>query len=87
MLFTFKKRGIKIPEDLLFTGFTNFSAPELFSPSLTTILQPAFEMGKTAMNMLLRLIESKRPVKVFEKEILPVEVYKGIYRKESLIIT
>jgi len=55
-------------------GFSNFSSPELFCPPLTTVRQPAFEMGKTAAELLIQLIESKRPVTVFEKKVLPTEL-------------
>lgn len=66
-----KSEGIAIPEDMALAGFSNFSAPELFSPSLTTVVQPTFEMGKTAMELLIQMIESKRPVKEFQTVILP----------------
>ena len=69
-----KKREIAIPLQVAFAGFSNFSAPELFEPPLTTIKQPAFEMGKTAVELLLNLIESKKPVKQFEKKILATEL-------------
>jgi LacI family transcriptional regulator len=70
-----KKRGISIPEEIALAGFSNFSAPQLFSPALTTIKQPAFEMGESAMELLLQLIESKRPPKDFEKRVLPTELH------------
>jgi LacI family transcriptional regulator len=69
------KRGIKIPEQVAIAGFSNFSAPELFNPPLTTVRQPAFEMGKTATELLLQLIESKRAVTSFEKKMLPAELF------------
>lgn len=65
-----QQRGLKIPDDVAVVGFTNFSAPELFNPPLTTIRQPAFEMGKTAAELLIAQIESKRPVRDFEKKVL-----------------
>ncbi|MEO7490452.1 MAG: LacI family DNA-binding transcriptional regulator [Ferruginibacter sp.] len=69
------KRNIRIPEQMAIAGFSNFSSPELFNPSLTTIRQPAFEMGKTAAELLIKLIESKRPETHFEKRILPTELF------------
>ena len=69
-----KKLGIAIPGQVALAGFSNFSAPELFDPSLTTIKQPAFEMGKTAIELLIKQIESKKPIKQFEKKILPTEL-------------
>jgi DNA-binding LacI/PurR family transcriptional regulator len=68
------KRKISIPKELAVVGFTNFSYPEIFSPSLTTVKQPAFEMGKQATELLIELIESKRPVTKFEKRILSTEL-------------
>jgi DNA-binding LacI/PurR family transcriptional regulator len=69
-----EKRGLHIPTDMALTGFSNFGNPELFNPSLTTIKQAAFEMGKTATELLVELIESKRPVTSFEKKVLPTEL-------------
>ena len=70
-----KKHGIAIPEQMALVGFSNFSAPELFYPPLTTVVQPAFEMGRAATELLLQLIESKRPVKTFEKKVLPTQLF------------
>lgn len=69
------KRGLRIPEQMAIAGFSNFNAPELFCPSLTTIRQPAFEIGKTATELLLELIESKRPVTEFVKKVFPTELF------------
>ena len=68
------KKNIRIPGDIAVGGFSNFSSPELFNPSLTTIRQPAFEMGKKAAELLIQLIESRRPVTSFENVILPTEL-------------
>lgn len=70
-----RKRNIKIPEEISLAGFSNFNYPELFFPSLTTIKQPAFEMGKTATELLIQLIESKHPVKQFEKKVLATQLF------------
>lgn len=69
-----KQKSIKIPDEIALAGFSNFSAPELFCPSLTTVTQPAFEMGKVATELLIKLIKSKKPVKEFEKRVLPTEL-------------
>jgi DNA-binding LacI/PurR family transcriptional regulator len=67
--------GFKIPNEIAIAGFSNFSAPELFNPSLTTIKQPAFEIGKTATELLINLIESKKPVTKFERKVLATELF------------
>lgn len=62
-------------------GFTNTNFAELFSPSLTCVRQPAFEIGEEAIELLIELIESKRPVTSFRKPVLETEL---IVRESSL---
>ncbi len=71
---TLKRRGLKIPDDISLAGFSNTEIAELIDPPLTVIRQPAYEMGKAATELLLQLIESKRPIKDFEKRILTPEL-------------
>ncbi|HWK04899.1 MAG TPA: LacI family DNA-binding transcriptional regulator [Puia sp.] len=68
------KRKIRIPQQIGLVGFTNSISADIFNPSLTAVVQPALEMGKLATEMLIQLIESKRPVTVFEKRILETEL-------------
>jgi LacI family transcriptional regulator len=65
-----KRKGVRIPEDIAVVGFSNSDIIELLDPPLTVVRQPAFEMGQVATELLLQLIESKRPVKDFERKIL-----------------
>lgn len=69
-----KSRGLCVPDDVALVGFSNTDLTELLDPPLTVIRQPAFEMGEIAMNLLLQLIESKRPVTDFETKILSTEL-------------
>lgn len=64
----------KKPPDIAITGFTNTNLADLFSPSLTTIRQPAFEIGQVATELLIQMIESKRPVTEFETKVLDTEL-------------
>ena len=57
-----------------FTGFTNTNLADLFSPSLTTLRQPAFEIGQIATELLIQIIESKRPITEFETRVLETEL-------------
>lgn len=56
---TLKSQGIRIPEDISVTGFDDIAYAKYSDPSLTTISQPAEEMGKMAMDMLLKVIEGE----------------------------
>jgi len=46
--------GIRIPEDLAVVGYDNISPADYTSPSLTTIDQPGYEMGRAAFSILLK---------------------------------
>ncbi len=45
---------LRIPDDLAFAAFDNLPYGDLFSPPLTTVDQPAAEIGREAMRLLLR---------------------------------
>ncbi|MFN8243032.1 MAG: LacI family DNA-binding transcriptional regulator [Ferruginibacter sp.] len=68
-----KKMKIQVPETVGLVGFTNSPLVELMEPGLTAIRQPAFEMGQVATELLIKLIESKRPVTEFETVTLQSE--------------
>ena len=69
-----KELGIKIPADIGVVGFTNSELVELIDPSLTAVKQPAFEMGQIATELLIKLIEAKRPITEFETVTLQTEL-------------
>lgn len=68
------KNAKKKYADIAITGFTNTNLADLFSPSLTTVRQPAFEIGQVATELLIEIIESKRPVTQFETRVLDTEL-------------
>lgn len=72
----FKKYKVRMPDDIAVIGFSNQDFAELLTPSLTTVYQPAFEIGGYAMELLLQLVESKSEVKKFEYKKFPCELYK-----------
>jgi len=49
---------LKCPQDISVIGFDDFDWSDLFSPRLTTIVQPSYEMGKRATEMLLQVIQA-----------------------------
>jgi LacI family transcriptional regulator len=54
------KHGISIPDDLSIIGYDDIKIARFFSPSLTTIHQPKFNLGRKAFDTLLDKIQSKR---------------------------
>jgi LacI family transcriptional regulator len=52
--------NIKIPDEVKVIGFSNLQTAPLLRPSLTTITQPAFEMGRQAAAILFKYLDKKR---------------------------
>jgi len=62
-MLSLKRRGIRIPEDVEIIGFDDVAPARYMDPPLSTIAQPAFEMGKKSAELLLQLIGGKKPRK------------------------
>lgn len=54
-----RQRHLSIPDDISLVGFTNLTVADMLSPSLSTVMQPALEIGQVAVGRLLDLIERK----------------------------
>jgi LacI family transcriptional regulator len=52
-----KSAGYKIPQDISVCGFTNSYITEVTDPTLTSVDQHGFEMGKTAARLLINRIK------------------------------
>ena len=50
--------GLSTPGNLAFATFDGFDKPELFTPQLTTVRQPAFDMGVAAVKLLVERLRS-----------------------------
>ncbi|MBD3863989.1 LacI family DNA-binding transcriptional regulator [Olleya marilimosa] len=67
----FNSLKIKVPEDISVIGFSNWFMSSVISPSLTTINQPGFEIGKKAFKLLYKEINSKKNDKIINfKEVI-----------------
>ncbi|MCB1754527.1 MAG: substrate-binding domain-containing protein [Gammaproteobacteria bacterium] len=51
------QRGIRVPEDVSVVGFDGIAIGELLTPNLTTVVQPAEEMGQWAARHLVGRID------------------------------
>jgi LacI family transcriptional regulator len=54
-----KEKGIKIPEEFGVVGFANELFGEHITPTLSTVDQQTIGMGRSALNLLLNIIETK----------------------------
>jgi len=69
-----RELSLEIPRDVKVIGFSNLVTASLLSPALTTIAQPAYEMGKEAATILFRRLEKKYIVKPDDRVILPARL-------------
>ena len=69
-----RELGLRIPEDVKVISFSNLVTASLLNPSLTTIAQPAYDMGKEAATMLFRRLEKKYIVVPDDQVMLPARL-------------
>ncbi|MCG2615464.1 LacI family transcriptional regulator [Terrimonas sp. NA20] len=68
-MLTLKARGIRIGKEVGVIGFTDDPMASIISPSLSTIAEPAFEIGRKSCELLLGHIRKKSFIP--EEKILP----------------
>lgn len=59
-----------IPKDIKIIGFSNLPTAALLKPSLSTITQPAYQMGREAASILFKLIEKRSNNIILERTII-----------------
>lgn len=70
-----RQKGLKVPKDLAVVGFNNDPISFIIEPALTTITQPAFDMGKIAARQVLK-----------HKEVTDIVTSETIILKTELLI-
>jgi len=53
------ERGVRVPDDIAVAGFDDLPQAAYAHPSLTTVSQPIFEMGRRAIQMLVAQLEGE----------------------------
>ena len=53
-----RSKGIRVPEDIAVAGFDGIDMSEMVVPGLTTISQPTYDIGCTAMKLLLEKMKN-----------------------------
>lgn len=53
-----KESGLRIPDDMALVGFSDNPIDSMIDPPLTTVRQPAYEIGETATRLLIDQIEN-----------------------------
>lgn len=69
-----KEINLHIPQEVKVISFSNLQAAALFDPALSTIIQPAYDIGREAASILFKLIEKKMLMPYEKKMILPSQL-------------
>lgn len=71
-----QKTGIKIPEQIKVITFSSNDTAPILNPSLTTITQPAFDMGKAAAEILFKAVDKPNYSYTKECVVVPSQLVK-----------
>ena len=69
-----QKHGIKVPEEIAVIGFSNEPFSEVVTPSISTVIQPGFEMGKKAAQLIIHQILHDNENPVYKTIVMPTEL-------------
>ena len=69
-----KTRGLRIPEDLALVGFGDMPLSSIVEPELSTVVQPAYQMGKLAAELMLLELETDEEAREYQTVVLPTSL-------------
>lgn len=70
ILYTAKRMGFRVPEDISICGFTNGQRAVSCDPMLTTVEQRGVKVGQEAVDILIQQVEGKIPRDKAEKRVV-----------------
>jgi DNA-binding LacI/PurR family transcriptional regulator len=79
-----KEKGLKIPDDIAFVGFANEPVISYLEPPLTTVVQPAYQIGQEAVNLFFKQVNSNAEKFTPETIILETELLVKASSKRKL---
>ena len=72
VIFALGAAGLKVPEDLVVTGFDDISLTRYFNPPLTTIRQSGSILGEVAVDALVSMLDGTKEIQ--RSIVLPTEL-------------
>ncbi|MCH5309511.1 MAG: LacI family DNA-binding transcriptional regulator [Prevotella sp.] len=84
ILYTVKRAGLRVPEDIGICGFTNGQRAVACDPMLTTVEQRGFHVGREAVEILMDKVEHRSPMDKVEKRIVRTRlVVRGTTKQQK----
>jgi DNA-binding LacI/PurR family transcriptional regulator len=72
VMMTLKKNHLTIPDEVAVVGFCDEPVAKVVEPQLSSLVQPAFNIGEATVELLLNQIRSKSPL--VEKKVLTADL-------------
>lgn len=71
-----KENGLRVPEDIMVMGFSNWFLSQAITPALSTVDQPGYKMGRTAFKLLRKEMKAKKAGEEFKPttKVLPTSL-------------
>lgn len=70
IMYTAKRMGLRVPEDISVCGFTNRQRAVACNPMLTTVEQNGYKVGREAADILINKVEGRIPIDKIEKRVI-----------------
>ena len=70
ILYTAKRMGYRVPDDISICGFTNEQRAVSCDPMLTTVEQRGVNVGEEAANILISHVEGRLPLNHVERRVV-----------------
>jgi len=77
-----KEKGLRMPQDIGLVGFNNEPVVSLVTPGISSVDQPAFELGKMTAKLFIETVHNNSDMSMVEEVLKP----KLIVRESSLRI-
>ncbi len=58
--YAIQMRGLRIPDDISIVGYDNIGLASLMRPTLTTVEQPTYEIGRSAAELIISRVRDQR---------------------------
>ena len=85
ILYTAKRMGLHVPEDLSICGFTNGERAIACDPKLTTVEQRGHRVGEEAVDILVDHVEGTIPMAKMEKRVVRTRlIIRGTTRNKQI---
>lgn len=66
-----KEKGLKMPQDIGLVGFNNEPVVNLVTPGISSVDQPAFELGKMAAKLFIQTVHNNDDMNIVEEILKP----------------